>query len=52
MLKWHKLNVKEHIAIIMNMGNMIYMDDKTYAKIGNNDISVSKEELEALYHKE
>jgi hypothetical protein len=32
-LRWHKMSVKKYIKTVMNIGSMIYLDDKTFSSL-------------------
>ena len=50
-IKWHSISVKDHIAIIMNMGTLIYMTEENYNKVIDESLhkSVTKSDIDAVY---
>ncbi|MDM5264678.1 hypothetical protein PF327_10775 [Sulfurovum sp. XTW-4] len=32
-LRWHRLSVQKHIGTVMSIGNMLFMDDKSYGEM-------------------
>ena len=51
-LRWNNLSVKEHINLVMRIGNYLNMSDKDFEDVKNKNefLDITLEDLNRMYH--